>query len=321
MSKKLLFAVSFAIAVSAAAADPPVTPRKPKLILQITIDQLRGDLPFRYADRFSPRGFRLFMDHGIWYADAQHEHGEYETVVGHTTLATGAWPSRHGMITNSAFNQYGIGTPTGIPVTTFSDELNITTYGGAKIFAVSMKDRAAVPMAGHTGTAFWYSGGSGCFVTNTAYYGPLPQWVTDWCATKPADRYANTEWVQLQNPDSYLFKDFKNVYPKRSVAEENMLFLEKYRFRRTFPHPLGSGAALYQNLMLTPQGDMLTADFAKELIRKEGLGRDDTTDYLALCLSLTDFIAHWFSPSSLESEDNLLRLDRTLESFFAFIDA
>src|SRR4051812_24948964 len=66
---------------------------RPKLILQITVDQLRGDLPFRYQDRFGPGGFRLLMDQGTWYTAANHPHSNTETIVGHTTLATGAYPS------------------------------------------------------------------------------------------------------------------------------------------------------------------------------------------------------------------------------------
>ncbi|HEV3486298.1 MAG TPA: alkaline phosphatase family protein [Vicinamibacterales bacterium] len=319
---RLAFAVALSLTATIVSAQPREGARKPpKLILQITIDQLRGDLPFRYIDRLSARGFRLFMDRGIWYADAQHEHAEYETAVGHATLATGAWPSRHGMITNSAFEDYG--GVAGIPVTTFSDELNITTHGRAKIFGVSMKDRGAAPLAGHTGKAFWYSSSDGCFRTSTYYYPTAPpQWVTDWCGRRPADQYANTSWELLFDRSTYLFRDVTNVYPAGSVAEANMKELDTtYRFNRTFPHPLGSGRGLYQALMLAPQGDVLTADFAKELLRQENLGDDDITDYLAISFSLTDYIAHWFSPTSLESEDNLLRLDRTLESLFAFIDA
>src|ERR1051325_4003085 len=74
--------------------------RPPKLILQITVDQLRGDLPARYIDHMGEGGFRYLMQHGIWYAEAHHAHANTETVVGHTTLATGADPATHGMVAN-----------------------------------------------------------------------------------------------------------------------------------------------------------------------------------------------------------------------------
>ena len=70
----------------------------PKLILQITVDQLRGDFLSRYSDRFTENGFRYFMEKGTWYNNAHHPHANTETIVGHATLATGAYPAQHGMI-------------------------------------------------------------------------------------------------------------------------------------------------------------------------------------------------------------------------------
>ena len=81
-----------ALAVPALAASPA-----PRLILQITVDQLRGDLPGRYRDRLGEGGFRYLLENGTWYANAHYQHANTETAVGHATLATGADPSRHGM--------------------------------------------------------------------------------------------------------------------------------------------------------------------------------------------------------------------------------
>jgi len=36
--------------------------------------------------------------------------------------------------------------------------------------------------------------------------------------------------------------------------------------------------------------------------------------------SATDYVGHVFSPSSMEAEDNILRLDKTLANLFNFID-
>ena len=72
----------------------------PRLVLQITVDALRGDLVNRYYDRLSDNGFRYLWEKGTVYTDAHHTHANTETVVGHTTLATGATPAVHGMIAN-----------------------------------------------------------------------------------------------------------------------------------------------------------------------------------------------------------------------------
>jgi len=184
---------------------------KPKLILQITVDQLRGDLPTRYYDRLGEGGFRYLWESGIVYRDAHHGHANTETIVGHATLATGAHPSNHGMIGNlwfdreTGFTTYNVEdgryrlltkgasvdaeteidptqraarsegrSPAAMLVTTFADELRSNTGGESKVIGVSVKDRGAISMAGHSGTAYWFSKASGEFVTSTYYLDQYP---------------------------------------------------------------------------------------------------------------------------------------------------
>tara|TARA_B100000809_G_scaffold97057_1_gene95583 strand:+ start:1490 stop:1984 length:495 start_codon:yes stop_codon:yes gene_type:complete len=66
--------------------------------------------------------------------------------------------------------------------------------------------------------------------------------------------------------------------------------------------------------------DELTLDFAKTVVTNEQLGQDDITDYLSVSFSSTDYVGHIFGPSSLEAEDNMLRLDRTLANLLKFIN-
>lgn len=83
------------LAGSAAAAPPEI-----RLVLQLTVDQIRGNLPLRYADRFGKGGFRYLLKEGVWYTNAQYRHANTEAIVGHTSLATGTVPATHGMIGN-----------------------------------------------------------------------------------------------------------------------------------------------------------------------------------------------------------------------------
>ena len=82
------------LAGSAALADAPL------LVLQITVDGLRGDLLDRYAGNFEKRGFNYLRKGGVVYGNAHYLHANTETIVGHTTLATGATPAVHGMVGN-----------------------------------------------------------------------------------------------------------------------------------------------------------------------------------------------------------------------------
>jgi len=100
----LLLLLCGPLPLSAQAPEEP-----PRLVLQITVDQLRGDLPTRYFDRLGEGGLRYLWESGTVYADAHHSHANTETIVGHTTLATGAYPAVHGMIGNTSAADCGRG--------------------------------------------------------------------------------------------------------------------------------------------------------------------------------------------------------------------
>jgi len=313
------------------------------------VDQLRGDLLWRYEDRFGEGGFRYLMEQGTVYLNAHHRHANTETIVGHTTLATGADPSAHGMVANVWLDQasgvliynvedarYPILTegagvdrateidptqrtarsdgrsPAAIQVSTFSDELKLFSGGRSKIFGVSVKDRGAISMAGHTGKAFWFSKQTGEFITSRFYYERYPDWVSEWNSNKPAQEYAGESWELLNDASTYLFGD----------ADDRSFETALPGFGRTFPHAFGSSSDRYFTTLLTisPAGDELTLDFAKALIDNEAIGADEVPDYLSVSFSATDYVGHIFGPSSLESEDNILRLDRTLAELFEFVD-
>jgi len=342
MLRSLLLVIWLFIA-GAHAADAP------KLILQVTVDQLRGDLPTRYYDRLGEGGFRYLWESGIVYRDAHHGHANTETIVGHATLATGAHPSKHGMVGNlwfdreTGFTTYNVEdpeyslltkgasvdasteidptqraarsegrSPAAILVTTFADELRSNTGGKAKVIGISVKDRGAISMAGHSGTAYWFSKASGEFVTSTYYLDRYPDWVNEFNGKKPAQQFANKTWQLLQDKDSYLFGDSDDREWETDVGG----------FGRVFPHSYGDGSSPYFTtwLTLSPAGDQIVLDFAKRALIKEQLGQDVVTDYLSISFSSTDYVGHVFGPSSLEAEDNILRLDRTLAELFAFVD-
>ena len=349
MKKAHVIALFLVITVALAMPTGAHAAEQPSLILQITVDALRGDLPTRFESVLGDGGFRYLMQEGIWYTNAHYEHANTETIVGHTSLATGTVPAAHGMVGNVWFDhalgrlvyniedpQYHLlaagadvdakseidptqraakvegRSPANILTSTFSDELAVHFAGQSKIFAVSVKDRGAVPLAGHAGKAFWFSKASGDFVTSSFYYDSNPAWVDAWNAKKPAWAYDGQAWTLLHPQDQYLFGD-------RDDAPYETDFPG---YGRVFPHSFGSADDKYftTKLTLSPAGDALTLDFAKTLVRNEKLGQGDVPDYLAVSFSATDYVGHLFGASSLEMEDNIAHLDRTLADLFSFID-
>jgi arylsulfatase A-like enzyme len=62
-------------------------------------------------------------------------------------------------------------------------------------------------------------------------------------------------------------------------------------------------------------------ELARIIVEETGMGRDPVPDFLNVSLSQSDRVGHDFGPLSREQLDNLLRLDRELGDFFAFLDA
>src|SRR5260370_42703046 len=69
-----------------------------------------------------------------------------------------------------------------------------------------------------------------------------------------------------------------------------------------------------------PFGKDFPLDRARELVRREGLGRHAVPDVRAINLSSNDYIGHAFGPDSPEVLDVTVRTDRQLASFFAYLD-
>ena len=350
-NKFKLFQAVFALALAALSITGTFAwaGEKPKLVLQITVDALRGDLPSRFSNVLSDGGFRYLMEQGVHYTDAHYQHSNTETIVGHTSLATGTVPAAHGMVANVWFDRglerlvYNIEdpdyqlltvgadvdtkteidptqraakvegrSPNNILSSTFSDEMAVHFGGRSRIFAVSVKDRGAVSLAGHAGKAFWFSKASGEFVTSNYYYKQYPDWVSEWNMRKPAANYAERYWTLTHPQAKYMFGN----------ADDREYETDFPGFGRTFPHSYGKADDKYftTRLTLSPAGDEMTLDFAKTLLVNEQLGQDDVPDYLAISFSSTDYVGHLFGASSLETEDNIVRLDRTLADLFDFVD-
>lgn len=334
-ARLFLFAMTHLLVLMFSALAIAGTDRdKPKLILQITIDQMRGDFPMRYKDRLEEGGFQYLMEKGTHYINAHFRHADTETPVGHAGLFTGTYPAYHGIVAGNWFDKdkgriiyncederfpmigkesvKGKGrAPTNLLSSTIGDELVISNNSQSRVFSVSIKDRGAILPGGHAGKAFWYSKSDGSFVSSSYYYKEYPDWVRQWNAKKTADKYKDTQWRLLHDASTYIF----------GRDDDRPFEINMFGLGTTFPHPIkGDSKYFYASLIATPFGDELTLDFAKTLIENEKLGQGKHTDFMAISFSVTDYIGHLFGPSSLEAEDNTLRVDRLLAELFRFID-
>ena len=174
-------AVAAAIATASAAAQPA----PPKLIVAISIDQFSADLYDEYRPHFTAGLERLSS--GIAFRNGYQSHNATETCPGHSTILTGARPSRTGIIANYWFDlsqqrsdkavycaeDERVPGSSSIAYTVSPYHLRVPTLGdllkraqpGSRNVAVAGKDRSAVMMGGHAVDQRWYWDGK-TFVTD-----------------------------------------------------------------------------------------------------------------------------------------------------------
>ena len=316
-----------------AAASPPA------LVVVLVIDGLPQEQVVKYRDLYGRGGLRLLLEDGAWYGNAHHGHAVTLTAPGHATMLSGAYPNRTGIIANEWTDRHTleqvyntgdaahtyIGDPTGkldgtsparLRVTTVGDELRYATGGQAKVVAISGKDRGAILLAGKRGTAYMYMASSGRFASSTYYMKEHPAWHSAYYASRPQDKWFGQSWSLLLPEAAYA----------RSIAGKQPWF-RAYSgmgvdFPLAFPKSEKPGPSYYAALIRTPFGDEATLDFARAAVEGENLGRNPAgvPDLLGISLSTHDYVNHGFGPESRQSQDHLLRLDRSLAGFLEFLD-
>ncbi len=71
--------------------------RTPKLVVCITVDQLRGDYIEYFYNTFGERGFKRLMNEGLVYNNIKFEFSDIDQASAFATLFTGSNPCFHGV--------------------------------------------------------------------------------------------------------------------------------------------------------------------------------------------------------------------------------
>ncbi|MDP9040014.1 MAG: alkaline phosphatase family protein [Acidobacteriota bacterium] len=217
MRKLLVLCLLLTLGLPAAPASAQAYQGRPKLVLLLIIDQFRGDYLDRYRDALTaPNGFNLFLRRGAYFSNCYFDYANTKTAPGHATIGTGAYSDGHGIASNEWWDltrntdrvissvedeRYRLvgafddlpPSPPGTPqptdprigasprnllATTLGDEVRLATGGRARLFGISLKDRASILPSGQTANAaYWIDQATGRFVTSTFYMPQLPAWV------------------------------------------------------------------------------------------------------------------------------------------------
>lgn len=309
-------------------------PARPTLLVLVVVDQMRADYLTRYSAHWTG-GLRRLVDDGARYEQTFYPYLNTVTCVGHATLGTGAWPNTHGIILNQWYRREEgrvrsctfdpaaravvyRGRPDGeghsatqLRVPTLAERLR-TRWPESRSVSLSLKPRSAIMMAGRGATAITWVGPGG-WQTSTAFTSaPLPS-ISSSVAAHPIDDDRTAVWERLRDAASYLgLDDGPGERPEHG-------------WTRKFPHPLtppGATPAAFMELwQSSPYGDAALGAIAVSAISDFQLGQRDAVDFLGVSFSSTDLVGHDFGPDSHEVQDTLARLDRTLGTLLAALDA
>ncbi|MFC2115304.1 alkaline phosphatase family protein [Bacteroidota bacterium] len=311
---------------------------KPKLIISMVVDQMRYDYIHRYWEKFGENGIRKLVGSGTFCKNASYNYLINETAVGHATIATGALPSHHGIISNNWYNnlqgqvvycvadekvntlggsyESGQFSPNHLLASTIGDEINLSSNFRSKVIGLALDNSAAILSAGHSADyAFWYDNETGNWVSSSYYVDSLPAWAREFNEKKISELYLSRTWEPLLPIGEYT-----------ESGSDTSAFELGLKGRSIFPYDLDKISTPKRNqrdygiLKYTPFGNVLTRDFATAVIINEELGQDEYTDYLAIGFSANEYMGKYFGSNSVEMEDAMLRLDRELAHFLEFIE-
>ena len=338
MRYKLLATVAIFFCVSVVAQTSPNDPlKRPKLVVGIVVDQMRWDYLYKFYPLYSEGGgFKRMLNNGFSCDNTFIPYTPTVTAAGHTSVYTGSVPAIDGIVGNvwyeklknkvvycadddsaktiGATDDAGEMSPRNLVVTTITDELRLATNFSSKVIGISIKDRGAIFPAGHVANAaYWYDPAIGNFITSSYYMDQLPAWVNNFNNRKLPDSLYNLNW-NLSLPE--------NVYVQNRGADEQPYERKPFGAdQKHFPYTLNIFAKKdYSKISITPHGNTLLEAMAEAAVLNENLGKNISTDFLAVSFSSPDYIGHTFGSESWEQLDDYIKLDSTLGRLLSFLD-
>ena len=308
-------------ALPAVAVEPT-----PRLILGITVDQLRSDYLYLLQSRFGEGGFKRLMRDGVVYDNVTFELDNPDATAAIASLATGSYPFQNGISGQFIFDQQtlrkhsiffdnkyignatdGYWSPRALVSSTMSDELKLASQHASRIYSIAPNAEEAIIAAGHTADgAFWIDDKSGVWCSTT-YYREFPNFVAN------------------QNNTLPFFADpiGKGWEPQNS-ARNNVCTLAPYNaaVNGHFSHRFQqSRQTIYPWVKTTPYVNDAVAQMAQLFVSNQRVAdKPGSTDMLQLTFYAGTYQHAAPEVYPCELEETYLRLDQTLEQLLRYID-
>ncbi len=179
----------------------------PRLVVSITVDQLRTDYLETYAPLYSQGGFKQLLEKGMIYSNASYNFTPVDHASATASLVTGSTPYYNGITGVEWLNRKTLRTqniveesgqdlsPSQLLTSTLGDEMKIAFNGYCQVYSFATTAESAIMAAGHVadGTV-WYTQGAW---KTTRYYSPGTQWLSQFIRQYNPSEDANRNVTSL----------------------------------------------------------------------------------------------------------------------------
>lgn len=274
----------------------------PRLVVNITIDQLRSDYLEAFSPLYGADGFKKLLQQGLVFYNSNFPFSPIDRASATASVATGTTPYYHSIVGEKWLNRetlcpvYCAGEdmkPDGLSTSTIGDELKVATEGKAKVFSIAPFDDAAIMSAGHAADgAFWIDDRNGLWCTSPYYALQLPAWLLLFNETQsPAWDKTRQSWE-----------------PAFELSGKFNYFQHSANAQKPFKHKF-SGANRIAQLKTSGIINAYVTDMASRCVAQEALGGDRVTDYLTVNYYAGTFNHQPVSECQIELQDTYVRLD------------
>ena len=176
----------------------------PRLVVNITVDQLRTDYLETFMPLYGNDGFKKLLKQGKVFASASYDFTPVDRASAIATIATGTTPYYHGIVGTEWLDRQTLrpvrctgqnNTPINILTSTLGDEMKLASSGTAQIYAFAPTADAAILSAGHAADGVAWTNLNRW--NNIEYYAPVPLWQSDYTKTYAVETDINKSITEL----------------------------------------------------------------------------------------------------------------------------
>lgn len=168
----------------------------PRLVVNITIDQLRSDLLETFSPQYGDEGFNKLFQNGAVFKNASFPFSPVDIASASAAIATGTSPYYNGIIASRWLDKNTLRptlcisdskyymAPTQLLTSTIGDELKAAHEGKSIVWSIAERADAAILSAGHAADgAIWLDNNGTSWKTSTYYSTTVPAWVNVYSTT------------------------------------------------------------------------------------------------------------------------------------------